>query len=614
MIAAGDDTPITPIPTECPLHDSMNFTVHLAHESNCSLFYMCERGHKILRICPLRDTEGNRLHFNPLLQVCDWPERAGCTSEGGTTAKPTTPKPTTAKPTTPKPTTAKPTTPKPTTAKPTTSKPTTAKPTTPKPTTAKPTTPKPTTAKPTTPKPTTAKPTTAKPTTPKPTTAKPTTPKPTTPKPTTPKPTTAKPTTPKPTTAKPTTPEPTTAKPTTPKPTTAKPTTPEPTTAKPTTPKPTKTTTKPKTTTKDPPSDDSDSDYTISENPGSSRPPPVSECPPDLLLGTTSIKIPHESNCRLYYTCENGTKVINECDEGLYYDPLLQMCDWESEDSCPRTTPEPEPTSTTTQPINPSSCPEVDPEDPVLLPHECVCNKYYQCRKGEQILKKCPKGKGFSVKLGKCLSLKYSDCLGNDPEVPEDESEEDYSPIPPSTAEPEPPKPPKPPVTDEPEPPKPPKPPVTDEPEPPKPPKPPVTDEPEPPKPPKPPVTDEPEPPKPPKPPVSDEPEPPKPPKPPASDEPNPTPGWQNPNTCIGSCPYVDPIEYTVLLENTDCTKFCKCSNGRAYVYECPANLEFSPKLKVCEYPAIAGCRYKHQNEKQSASEERSFFARLFHW
>ena len=349
VIVAGDDTPITPIPTECPLHDSVDFTVHLAHESNCSLFYMCERGDKILRICPLRDTEGNRLHFNPLLQVCDWPKSAGCISEGRISEPTTTTEPTT-------------------------------------------------------------------------------------------------------------------------------------------------------TENIGNISDyEEDSDYIIVKDPGSSPHLPVAECPSDLLFGATKIKIPHESDCRRYYTCENGTKVSNECDEGLYFDPLLQMCDWETEVSCPQTTPETENT-------------------------------------------------------------------------------------------------PKPPVTDEPEPPKPPKPPVTDEPEPPKPPKPPVTDEPEPPKPPKPPVTDEPEPPKPPKLPVTDEPEPPKPPKPPVTDEPNPTPGWQNPNTCVGSCPAVDP-EYAVLLENIDCTKFCKCSNGRAYVSECPDGLEFNPKAKVCDYPYAAGCRWKDEEK-----------------
>ena len=81
VVVYADDTPIEPIPKVCPEQDPLNSTVHLAHETNCSLFYACQNGKKILLICPKLNIEGDRLYFNPLLQVCDWPENVECTGE-----------------------------------------------------------------------------------------------------------------------------------------------------------------------------------------------------------------------------------------------------------------------------------------------------------------------------------------------------------------------------------------------------------------------------------------------------------------------------------------------------------------------------------------------------
>ncbi|KAM0737211.1 Peritrophin-1 [Formica fusca] len=48
--------------------------VLLSHSTNCSLFYKCDWGVPMLFECP------EELHFNPVLQVCDWPWQAGCDS------------------------------------------------------------------------------------------------------------------------------------------------------------------------------------------------------------------------------------------------------------------------------------------------------------------------------------------------------------------------------------------------------------------------------------------------------------------------------------------------------------------------------------------------------
>ncbi|KAK0088126.1 hypothetical protein PV325_013122 [Microctonus aethiopoides] len=79
-------------PTECPKMDPFNYTVLLPHESECTKFYACNHGRKILMLCALMDNLGNRLHFNNEIHVCDYPDRAGCKmqSSSTTTNKPTT--------------------------------------------------------------------------------------------------------------------------------------------------------------------------------------------------------------------------------------------------------------------------------------------------------------------------------------------------------------------------------------------------------------------------------------------------------------------------------------------------------------------------------------------
>ncbi|XP_043673508.1 peritrophin-1-like [Vespula pensylvanica] len=115
-IITAHDTVITPIPTECPIKDSPNRTVHLPHETDCTKFYKCNHGQKVEMICPEMNEKGDRLHFNPKLQVCDYPENAGCTSstKNPTPSVPTKPTPPTepTKPTKPTPPT-KPTKPTP---------------------------------------------------------------------------------------------------------------------------------------------------------------------------------------------------------------------------------------------------------------------------------------------------------------------------------------------------------------------------------------------------------------------------------------------------------------------------------------------------------------------
>ncbi|XP_043680558.1 LOW QUALITY PROTEIN: uncharacterized protein LOC122634992, partial [Vespula pensylvanica] len=62
------------VPDHCP-PDDYGKLVHLPHETNCSLFYKCNKGEKILQRCP------PGLHYNPVMQICLTPEQSKCTSK-----------------------------------------------------------------------------------------------------------------------------------------------------------------------------------------------------------------------------------------------------------------------------------------------------------------------------------------------------------------------------------------------------------------------------------------------------------------------------------------------------------------------------------------------------
>lgn len=80
VLTSANDPQIPQIPKSCPSENSLDINTFLKHETNCSMFYICQKGEKIARLCPLLDKEGNRLHFNPQLQICDWPENVKCES------------------------------------------------------------------------------------------------------------------------------------------------------------------------------------------------------------------------------------------------------------------------------------------------------------------------------------------------------------------------------------------------------------------------------------------------------------------------------------------------------------------------------------------------------
>ncbi|VEN57874.1 unnamed protein product [Callosobruchus maculatus] len=67
-------------------------------------------------------------------------------------------------------------------------------------------------------------------------------------------------------------------------------------------------------------------------------------CPPNKT--SKSIYIPHETNCSLFYECgPDGQPELEECSEGLDFNPVLQVCDYPEHAGCRNVTTTHQPTS-----------------------------------------------------------------------------------------------------------------------------------------------------------------------------------------------------------------------------------------------------------------------------
>ena len=58
--------------------------------------------------------------------------------------------------------------------------------------------------------------------------------------------------------------------------------------------------------------------------------------------------LPHETDCSLYYQCVGLTPVLRECPSGLYFDPILNICNWPQNVDCENETTTDVATETTT--------------------------------------------------------------------------------------------------------------------------------------------------------------------------------------------------------------------------------------------------------------------------
>ncbi|XP_069675746.1 chitin-binding domain protein cbd-1-like [Periplaneta americana] len=60
----------------------------------------------------------------------------------------------------------------------------------------------------------------------------------------------------------------------------------------------------------------------------------------------------------------------------------------------------------------------------------------------------------------------------------------------------------------------------------------------------------------------------------------------------IKECPLIDPVaSVTFIAHRSNCSQFCGCKDGSAFLYNCLPGLHFNPTFAECDLPNIAGCK-----------------------
>ncbi|XP_076678750.1 uncharacterized protein LOC143374479 isoform X2 [Andrena cerasifolii] len=139
--------------------------------------------------------------------------------------------------------------------------------------------------------------------------------------------------------------------------------------------------------------------------------PPAINCPP----GNDITHIPHETDCELYYTCENGRKQLKECKNGLHFDEIKGVCTLSEDVNCgsraSRTIAPLLPDTGNTYDISMADCPPDGSHENRTLPHHCLCDRYYICVNGELILQMCKNGTQYDYIREVCDDPKHFNCI-----------------------------------------------------------------------------------------------------------------------------------------------------------------------------------------------------------
>ncbi|XP_046832523.1 uncharacterized protein LOC124430268 [Vespa crabro] len=255
------------------------------------------------------------------------------------------------------------------------------------------------------------------------------------------------------------------------------------------------------------------------------------------------VHLPHETDCTLFYKCNKGEKIINQCPPGLHFNPVLQVCDLPEHANC---TSKPENKEdenqdllkikrsiisqsyeteilSTTPGSIPDHCPLNDTGEVVHLPHETDCTLFYKCNKGEKIINQCPPGLHFNPVLQVCDLPEHANCTSK-PENKEGEKQDLRETERTSSAAPE------------------------------------------------------------------------------SSTR---VPDSSTPGSIPDHCPPDDSGNVVHLPHETNCSLFYKCHEGQKVALPCPPGLHFNPTLQVCDLPERANCKSKPDDKEDDKEDEK---------
>ena len=133
------------------------------------------------------------------------------------------------------------------------------------------------------------------------------------------------------------------------------------------------------------------------------RPPDVVRCYPRGCIGVCPSNgittLPHD-DCHKYCECTQGNAKVVSCDKKQIYDPKQRKC-------------------IPPENVKNQTC-ELFPCDPnsnstSLIPHECLCDRYYKCNKGEKYREICESGTYFDYVQERCVESKDAHCYKSEP-------------------------------------------------------------------------------------------------------------------------------------------------------------------------------------------------------
>ncbi|XP_049807612.1 chondroitin proteoglycan-2-like [Schistocerca nitens] len=291
--------------------------------------------------------------------------------------------------------------------------------------------------------------------------------------------------------------------------------------------------------------------------------PAVGTCPQNEDENSVAKHLPHASNCSQFCKCDHGKPVRFDCPAGLHFNPTLEVCDWPENAGCaggsastsaPSSTAAPTSAATTAAPTSaPSStanpapsgdcpavgtCPQNEDENSIAkhLPHSSNCSQFCKCDHGKPVTFDCPAGLHFNPTLEVCDWPENAGCSGGSASTSAPSSTAASTSAattagPTSAA-----------------------------------------------------TTAAPTA------------------APSSTAQPTEAPSGDCP--AVGSCPqYEDENSIAKHLPHaSDCTKFCKCDHGKPVTFDCPAGLHFNPTLEVCDWPYHAGCANKSGSTAASSS------------
>ncbi|KAL6258128.1 hypothetical protein P5V15_010047 [Pogonomyrmex californicus] len=137
-------------------------------------------------------------------------------------------------------------------------------------------------------------------------------------------------------------------------------------------------------------------------------PSPSGECKKDGQL------LPHECQCTVYYQCVSGLKARRECPPGQGFNKYSLVCEVGGCDATTTTTTSTTTTSTTTTSTTTTSTTPPICKEGTFSPHECQCDKYYECKHGEKALRECGKGRHFDKEKLICVDGEGCGTVCND--------------------------------------------------------------------------------------------------------------------------------------------------------------------------------------------------------